>query len=297
VAESLSRERIEQRREWSYRRRLERKIETPEEALQFVNQVGFCHFWPIKGAELPNLFEAIAGRARPVPYEHDDPDMSRCWRWKDEALSQGKWYYGKLLYRKATLASLDVLPVFYAASENLGDLHDYLDEYEAGLMTAEAKWIYEALLEHGPLHTIHLRQRAGLSGGSAKSRFDRGLVELQTGLKVLPVGVARAGHWKYAFTYDILQRHFPEVVEQARELKRSEAQQALVSQYLQNVVATDRPMVKRIFRVLKWTSTEMNRAIAALLEQGGIEEVAIEGLAEPQLVYSQALSGAGPAGG
>jgi hypothetical protein len=290
VVEGLSREKIDQRREWNYRRRLDRKVETPEEALQFVNQVRFCHLWPIKGAELPNLFEAIAGRGRPVPNEHDDPDMSRCWRWKDEALGERRWYYGKLLHRKATLASLDVLPVFYAASENLGDLNDYLDEYEAGLMNAEAKWIYEALLEHGPLHTIELRQRAGLSSGSAKSRFDRALLELQTGLKVLPVGVARAGHWKYAFTYDILQRHFPEVVEQASEVKRSEAQRVLVSQYLQNVVAADRAMVRRIFRVLKWTSTEMNRTIAALVEQRVIEQVEVEGLTQPQLVHCQALA-------
>ena len=291
MAETLSTERIDQRREWNYRRRRDRKVETPEEALQFVNQVGFCHFWPIKGAELPNLFEAIAGRARPVPNEHDDPDMSRCWRWKDEALGERKWYYGKLLHRKATLVSLDVLPVFYAASENLGDLNDYLDEYEAGLMSAEAKWIYEALLQDGPLHTIDLRQRAGLSGASAKSRFDRALLELQSGLKVLPVGVARAGHWKYAFTHDILQRHLPEVVEQARKVKRSEAQQALVSQYLQNVVAADRTMVRRTFRILKWTSTEMNRTIAALLKQRVIEEVEIEGLSQPQLVHCQALVG------
>jgi len=291
MGDGLSRERISERREWNYRRRPDRRIETPEEALQFVNQVGFCHFWPIKGAELPNLFQAIAGRVRSVPMQHDDPDISRCWRWKDEALGQRKWYYGKLVHRKATLVSLDLLPFFYAASENLGDLDDYLDEYQTGQMTAEAKWIYEALLEHGPLNTLDLRQRAGLSSGSAKSRFDRALVELQTGLKVLPVGVARAGRWKYAFTYDILQRHFPDLVERAREVKRSEAQRILVSRYLQNVVATDRGMVRRIFRVLKWTTTELDRTIAALLEQGDIRELEVDGLPQPQLVDVEALAG------
>ena len=226
-----------------------------------------------------------------MPMQHDDPDISRCWRWKDEALGQRKWYYGKLVHRKATLVSLDLLPFFYAASENLGDLDDYLDEYQTGQMTAEAKWIYEALLEHGPLNTLDLRQRAGLSSGSAKSRFDRALVELQTGLKVLPVGVARAGRWKYAFTYDILQRHFPDLVERAREVKRSEAQRILVSRYLQNVVATDRGMVRRIFRVLKWTTTELDRTIAALLEQGDIRELEVDGLPQPQLVDVEALAG------
>ncbi len=289
MVETVSKEWIEQRRAWNYWRTPDLRIQTPERALDFVNQAGFCHFWPVKGVELPNLFHAIAGRVRPVPRQHDDPDISKCWGWKDAALGQRQWYYGKLLHRRATLVSLDLLPTFYAGSENLGDLDDYLDEYRAGLMTAEAKWLYEALLEHGPLDTIELRQQAGLSGGGAKSRFDRGLMELQTGLKVLPVGVARKGRWKYAFIYDLLNRHFPDLAELAREVKRSEGQRTLVSRYLDNVVATDRAMVKRVFHVLRWTSTELERTIASLVEAGILREGRIEGLSPPQLISTRAL--------
>jgi hypothetical protein len=288
--QTVSGEWIEEQRARNYYRTPNLRIRSPEEALDFVNRVGFCHFWPIKGAELPNLFHAIAGCMRDVPMEHDDLDVNRSWAWKDEALGKRRWYYGKLLCRRATMVSLDLLPTFYACSDNLGDLEEYLDEYRAGQMTAEAKWIYEALLEHGPLHTIDLRQRAGLSSSAAKSRFDRGLTELQTGLKVLPVGVARAGHWKYAFTYDILQRHFPDLVDVARELKRSEAQRILVSRYLDSVVAADRAMVTRIFRVLKWTASELNRAITVLLDQGAVQEVKVSGLPQSQLVPAEALS-------
>jgi hypothetical protein len=288
--QTVSGEWIEEQRARNYCRMPDLRIRSPEEALDFVNRVGFCHFWPIKGAELPNLFQAIAGSARDVPMEHDDLDVNRSWAWKDEALGQRRWYYGKLLYRRATMVSLDLLPTFYACSDNLGDVEEYLDEYRAGQMSAEAKWIYEALLEHGPLHTIDLRQRAGLSSSTAKSRFDRGLTELQTGLKVLPVGVARAGHWKYAFTYDILQRHFPDLVGISRELRRSQAQRILVSRYLDSVIAADRAMVTRMFRVLKWTPTELTRVIAALLDQGAVQEVKVSGLPHSQLVPAEALS-------
>ena len=41
-------------------------------------------------------------------------------------------------------------------SENYSSLDDYLQEYADGLMTAGAKAICEALLEHGPLDTIRL---------------------------------------------------------------------------------------------------------------------------------------------
>jgi len=280
---------IQRRREFLYRRTPERRLHTVEEARAFVEEVGFCHLWPIKGAELPNLFHAIAGRERPVPMEHDDADIGKCWGWKDESLDKKWWYYGKLLRRRATLISLGLLPYFYALSENYGDLNDYLEEYEAGMMTAEAKAIYEALLEHGPLDTVRLRREAHMSAESAKARFERTLTELQVGLKVLPVGVAEAGAWKYAFTYEILQRHLPELPEQARQIGRGEARRVLVARYLDNVVAAERKMIGQAFHVFRWTPRELDRTIVALLEEGAVQEMEIEGVKGQQLVSVCAL--------
>jgi hypothetical protein len=285
----LNAEQIAKLRALNYRRTAKQRVRTVEEARAFVEQVGFCHFWPIKGIETPNLFHAIAGRVRSVPNEHDDPDISKCWGWKDHALDKRWWYYGKLLRRRATMVSLDLLPYFYALSENYGELDDYLGEYLSGTMTAEAKRIYEALLEHGPLDTIRLRREARLSASSAKSLFERALVELQVGFKVLPIGVAEAGAWRYAFKYELLQRHFPELPEQARPIKRSEARRALVLRYLDNVVAAERRMVEKVFHVFKWTSTELERTIAALQDEGAIREVEIKGLDHPQLLSARAL--------
>jgi len=282
-------EEIFRRREFNYRRTPERRLRTIEEARVFVEEVGFCHFWPIKGAELPNLFHAIAGQVRPVPDEHGDPDGSKCWGWKDGALDKRWWYYGKLLRRRATLVSLDMLPTFYACSENYGDLDDYLQEYADGLMTAEAKAIYEALLEHGPLDTVRLRREARMSAESAKSRFNRALVELQVGLKVVPVGVTEAGAWRYAFLYELLPRWFPDVPEQARHIRRGEARRALVLHYLDNVVAADRKMIGKIFHVLKWTPAELDRTIDTLLQDGAVREVQVKGLKPLQLVSTRAL--------
>jgi hypothetical protein len=98
-------------------------------------------------------------------------------------------------------------------------------------------------------------------------------VELQVGLKVVPTGVVEAGAWNYAFTYELFQRWFPEVPGQARAIKRGEARRVLVQRYLDNVVAADRKMIAKVFHVLKWTSRELDRTIAALLEEGAIQEV------------------------
>ncbi len=280
---------ISRLRDHAYHRTEERRLHTVEEARAFVDEVGFCHFWPIKGVETPNLFHAIAGRERSVPNAHGDPDLSKCWGWKDHALDKRWWYYGKLLRRRATLVSLDCLPYFYALSENFGSLDDYLIEYEDGKLSAEAKWIYEALLEQGPLDTIRLREQARLSAEGAKSRFDRALTELQVGLKVVPVGVAEVGAWNYAFVYELFQRWLPDVPERARPIKRSAARGVLVRQYIDNVVAADRKMIAKVFHVLRWTKRELERTIEALIEQDVVREMEIEGVERPQLVSTHAM--------
>jgi hypothetical protein len=287
--EMIPREWVESQREIRYHRTPERRVHTLDEAKGFLSEVGFCHLWPIQNIEMPNLFHAIAGRARPVPHAHDDADLSACWGWKDDSLGKRWWYYGKMLRRKATLISIDMLPFFYACTENYGDLDDYLQEYQAGTLSSEAKQIYEALLSHGPLDTIRLRRESWMSAESSKSRFERALVELQVGLKVLPIGVAEAGAWDYAFIYDIVQRHFPDLPEQARQIKRSTACRALISRYLDNTISIDRDMVRRVFHVLNWTRTELERTIAGMLQEGTIREAQVEGQGRPQLLSAQAL--------
>jgi len=173
--------------------------------------------------------------------------------------------------------------------KNYGDLDDYLQEYAEGRLTAEAKAVYEALLEHGPLDTVRLRREAHMSTQSAKSRFERALVELQVGLKVLPVGIAEAGAWRYAFVYELFQRWFPEIPRQARAIKRGEARRVLVQRYLDNAVVADRKMIGKVSHVLRWTPRELGRTIATLLEEGAVREMEIEGMKGPQLVSTRAL--------
>ena len=106
---------------------------------------------------------------------------------------------------------------------------------------------------------------------------------------VLPVGVARTGAWRYAFIYEIVQRHFPELPELARQIRRSEALRLVVMRYLDHAVAADQKMIGQVFNVLRWTSSERERTIATLLEEGAIEEVHVRGLKHPRLVSARGL--------
>jgi hypothetical protein len=273
---------IEQR-EARYRRRMNLRVTTKEQAVTFVNDVGFCFLFPIQGVELPSLWDAVAGRVMKTTNKHSGYEIERTWGWKDEALRQRLWFYGKLLRSRATLVSLDFLPNFYALSENYGDYeHDYLDEYRTGALSAEAKTIYEALLKNGALDAIRLRRESRMSAEASKPRFEKALTELQVGLKVLPIGIAPVGAWRYAFIYEILPRWLPDLAQRARHITRAEARCAILDRYLHNVIAT--PLVSAA-RAFGWKMDETKQAAAALVDQGRVElDVKVAGIRELQMV-------------
>ncbi len=264
-----------------------RQLRTPDDAVQYVDERGFVYFWAIKGVDLPSLWTAVAGD-RPVADAHDDPGHVT-WGWKDGLLSARRWYYGKLLKGKATIVSLATLPYFYALSENYGDPDDYLLEYEAGRLTAEAKAIYETLLAKGALDSLALRREARLLGKESNTRFERGLLDLQRTLRVLPVGVAQAGRWNYAFIYELLDRWLPDVPAAARALGRGEARAHLLDCYLQSVGAATMAKAGSLF---SWRPDDTRKATERLFEEKRAAAVAqVAGAPGDWLVTAELLPG------
>jgi hypothetical protein len=230
-------------------------------ALKFVNQRGFVFFWPIKGIDLPSLWTAVAGN-RPVADKHDDPGHVT-WGWKDGALDKKIWYYGKILRRKGTMISLEIAPYFYALSENYGEPEeDYLIAYNEGRLSQAAKQVYEVLLEKGALNTLDLRKHAKLSNAK-DSEFNKALEQLQADFKILPVGVAEAGAWKYSHIFEIVPRHFPDLPEQARKISESQAQSKLLELYFEMVGAAQ---LKDVTKLFGWGNEVVKRATNKLAE-------------------------------
>jgi len=262
---ALSAAQLTRARDLRYRRKPSLRLKTPADAVRFVNELGFCFLWPITGVEMPSLWAAVAGD-RPVADEHDDPGHVT-WGWKDQSLDKRWWHYAKLLRGKATLVSLDTLPYFYALSENFGGPDDYLEEYRAGRLSIEAKTIYEVLRDGGAMDTVRLRREARMSAESSKARFEKALTDLQKGLKILPVGVAEAGAWRYAFVYELVDRWFPDLPASARTIARTQARVTLVRRYVENVIAIIPAAVTRLWG---WRKGEAEAAIAHLVELGEI---------------------------
>jgi len=263
----LSAERLKAFRVATYHLKPGLRLRSKDQAVRFIQERGFSFFWPIQGIELPSLWAAAAGN-RPVPSEHDDPGHVT-WGWKDSLLGARRWYYAKVLRKRGTMISLDAAPYFYALSENYGSMEeDYLVQYEAGRMTAEAKQVYEALLEKGPLDTVALRREARMTSRDSDARFGRALTALQADLKVLPVGVAEAGAWRYAYVYDLVPRHFPELVESARSIEEPAARCRLLELYFRSVGAAPLDQPKKVFQ---WRPAELQAALGALLEAGVLQ--------------------------
>ncbi len=240
------------------------RLHAKEEAVAFVQERGFVFFWPITGIVLPSLWAAVAGD-RPVADEHDDPGHIT-WGWKDELLGQRAWYYAKVLRKKSTMIALDIAPYFYALSENYGSPEeDYLTLYEQGRLTLEAKLLYEALLDQGPLDTVALRKAARMSSPESEGRFNRALTDLQTDFKILPVAVTQAGAWHYAFAYDIVARRYPELPETAQAISERDARRKLTELYFASVGAAQLSNVTKLFG---WRLPAAHWAIDSLADEG-----------------------------
>ena len=237
-------------------------LSTPAQALRFVDARGFVYFWPIKGVDLPSLWTAVAGD-RPVAEEHDDPGHVT-WGWKDNALDKKIWYYGKILRRKATMISLEIAPYFYALSENYGSPEeDYLIAYHEGRLTQSAKQIYETLLDNGALNSIDLRRSAKLANAK-ESEFNKGLEQLQSDFKILPVGVSEAGAWHYSHIYELTWRHFPDLSGQARAISESVARTRLLELYFASIGAAQ---LRDLTKLFGWPKEITERTVNKLLEK------------------------------
>lgn len=284
---TLSLDRLTEYRALTFRSTNALRLHSPAQAVDFVNARGFVFFWPIKGILLPSLWVAAAGD-RPVPNEHDDPGHIT-WGWKDDMLGKRVWYYSRLLRRRNTMVSLKVIPYFYALSPNYGDPEaDYLIEYDEGRMPLETKLVYEALLKEGAMDTLALRKAARLTGPGSETGFNRALEQLQVDLRILPVGVSQAGAWHYSFIYDLVNRHWPSLIEEAGAISEHEARRTLVELYLRSVGAATLAEITKIFNL--WRAEDFTRAVDKLVASGTLAAgIEILGQRQPVVALPELL--------
>ena len=263
------------RRNPHYRLHPDLRLRTQAEAVRFIDEVGVALLFPGDNLPLPDLWSAINGMERKLPKHHHDSALHKTWNWKDTIPAGKKAWYGKLIRGKPAFLSMRDLPAVYAFSNNYGELDDYLEAYADGLMSAEAKSVYEVLLKEGPLPTSAIRKAAGLGGGGDNARrFDRATVELQTGLKIVKAGISDANRWKYCYIYDLLLRWAPNLAEESRQFTGRAAMRHLITRYLQSSIAASPHLFPRLFG---WDANVTARTIEEMLEDKTLRAVRVIG--------------------
>jgi hypothetical protein len=181
------------------------------------------------------------------------------------------------------------VPYFYALSDNFGDPEtDYLELYADGLLSQPARAIYEAILQQGPLDTVNLRRKIHMTSKSSNSPFERGLVELQRDLKVLPIGVAQTGAWNYSFIYELVHRYYPDLPERAHPITQRSARQKLTEWFFEAVGAATVADVRRLFQ---WKPREVERTLQTMVEIGHLHTgYTVEGWTEECYLVSGLLA-------
>ena len=91
--------------------------------------------------------------------------------------------------------------------------------------------------------------------------------DLQADFKIIPVGTSQAGGWRYSFVYDLVHRHFPELLIQARSIKESDARLKIAELYLLSVGAATRRDFQKLFH---WSPKQLQAVLDELACSGNI---------------------------
>lgn len=258
-----------------YRQHQDFKVKTRREAVRFINEVGIALLFPGDNLPLPDLWSAINGYERKLPKHHHDWALGKTWVWKDEIPDRKEAWYGKIIRGKPAFIALTDLPAVYALSNNYGELDDYLEAYADGLMSTEAKMVYETLLPGGPLPTSALRKATGLTGGGDPARrFERAITELQADLKIVKCGTSDDNRWKYCYVYDVLLRWAPDLAEQARAYNSRSAMRHLINRYLDTSIAAPPRIFSRLFG---WDAGVTDRILDEMLQDGSLKAIRVVG--------------------
>ena len=195
---------IEEFRDARWRRDERARVQTAEQAEQFIEEVGFAACLTDSRKPGPSLYIAVCGRRDAVMPRNvqKDPESSHTWLLKDELMRRGRVYYAKLARGKAMFLAPRMIPYFKA-------IWGMPRREERNRLSEPAIDILRVLRREWEMGTADLRADSGVTD---RKTFTRALDELQSAMIVVP-GEAI---YKPRFTYlwEMATERFP------RELSR-----------------------------------------------------------------------------
>jgi hypothetical protein len=235
-----------------------RRVATLAEARKFIDATGFCMLFPVNAVPLPSLYCAVT-RRNPNADLIFDKQFLKLWRWKDELPRRRRAFYAKYFRQRGTLISLEQLPYFLAMRETAVAPGDHARLYADGRIRDDARVIWEALEEHGPMATLELRHLCRMETKAGNVRFKRAMLDLQCLLVVVHFGSEQeTGAWASG-RFELTCRAFPKQTAAARCIELHEARAKLASKYLEWHPAAPSVQLARLFG---WSKDETARAMS-----------------------------------
>ncbi len=236
-----------------------RRVATLADAVKFIDAKGFCTLFPVSNVPLPSLYCAVTGRDADDGVVFDE-HFEKIWRWKDELPRRHRAHYAKYFRGKGTFISRRQLPNFLAMRDAAAAPGDHELFYREGRIHDDARLIWQALAEHGPLATLELRHACKLETTPGNVRFKRAILDLQCLLVVSHFGSEQeTGAWASG-KYELTSRAFPEETAEAFDIEPELARAKLAGQFAALEPGAHPMQVARLFG---WTRAQAEAALGA----------------------------------
>jgi 23S rRNA pseudouridine2605 synthase len=237
-------------------------VRTLEEARGFLESVGFCLMYPMRPRILlPTFMGAWVGADDKLPtrqHAYADPRAKEATELMVRALRDRSAYEAPLFdENNAFLLAASVFPYFYSL---VGERNPKLPPASGprSPYSPLACDAFEIIRRRGPISKTKLGEMLG--GSVSNAGLDRGLSELWAKLRITRVDYTEAE----GSVWDELSRWAPDVVREGVGISVPEALSALVSKYLDGVIAVDEGEVEN-FLANFVPRTRVKEAIHALL--------------------------------
>jgi hypothetical protein len=237
-------------------------VRTLDEARAFLESVGFCLMYPMRPTILvPTFMGAWVGADDKLPtrqHAYNDPRAREATELMVRALRDQAAYEAPLIdENNAFLLAASVFPYFYALVGERNPKHAPATGPRSPYSPLACD-AFEIIRRRGPISKLKLGEMLG--GSVSNAGLDRALSELWAKLRITRVDYTAAE----GSVWDELSRWAPDGVREGVGISVPEALSALVSKYLDCVVAVDEGEVEN-FLANFVPRTRVKESIHALL--------------------------------
>ncbi|HEY4643710.1 MAG TPA: hypothetical protein VIH68_03235 [Bacteroidota bacterium] len=249
-------EELEVRRSKRWRWRPELALDSEEEMLGFVDDMGFCLVDQKKNVPLPSLARAIDDAGSPRRSPEVNELLSSFW---DTYRPKKKVLEWNCFFQSISAVSVKYLPLLYAVVGDRRPDRDYRAQFREKRLTLQDVRVYEMILQSGPITWRELRVAHNAWQKKQVAALELSLQRLWKGLKILRVAASngKGSQWQATCSWDV------RLLKRSLVWSRQEALQHLILHYVDIAIAVSRREIQRVFHGLA-DSSAINAAVNQL---------------------------------